>query len=84
MSGRCGSTNAIRPSKEDRKEPIDVSEDGRVADDENGENGDTANKDDIDLEVKTGDEEKFRCEPCGLGEGELQKAARSPRRPSPK
>ncbi len=84
MSGRCGSTNAIRPSKEDRKEPIDASEDGRVADDENGENGDTANKDDIDLEVKTGDEEKFRCEPCGLGEGELHKAARSPRRPSPK
>ncbi len=85
MSGRS-SASTIRPSEGDRNDPIDVSEDGHVMDDQDGDddgNG-TTSRSDIDQEVKEGDDEKFMCEPCGQGEGEPQKTVRSPGRPSPR
>ncbi len=65
-------------------EPLDAGEDEHALDDHgsDGNGDDIMDKDGIDQEVKSGDGEEFRCEPCGPGEGEPQKAVRSPKRPS--
>ena len=54
-----------------------------VIDQKNGD-GSTANEESIEQEAMTGDDEEFKCRPCGVSEGEPQKAVRSPARPSQK
>ncbi len=46
--------------------------------------GSTANEETIEQEVVAGDDEEFKCKPCGMNEGEPQKAVRSPAKPSQK
>ena len=75
--------SAVRPRKDKEEEPIDTGEEAIDQDkDENGKGKE--NSEEIAKEADAGDEEEFRCVPCGPGAGESPKVARTPKKPTSK